>query len=98
MEPSGSTSRERLSPQELQELARRRIREGTLSCEHRPRLFAGQGRQGRCSLCDEAIGPEDIEYEVETASAAPAAQQLRFHRPCYYAWQQACESEPSESR
>jgi hypothetical protein len=87
-----------LNPQALLELALRRIREGTLTCEHRPRLFAGQGRQGRCSLCDEVIGSEDIEYEVEAVSAATAAQQLRFHRPCYYAWRQACESEPSESR
>jgi hypothetical protein len=94
MEPPGSRSHGPLNPQQLLELALRRLREGTLSREHQPRLFAGHGRQDCCSLCSEAIGPEDIEYEVETTDDGTAAQQLRFHRPCYYAWLQACGSEP----
>lgn len=97
MESTRSTGRDRLNPQQLLELALQRLREGTLSREARPRLFAGQGRQARCSLCGEPISTEDIEYEVETASTVAGGQQLRFHRPCYYAWLQACSDPGADS-
>jgi hypothetical protein len=78
------------NPQELLALALRRVREGTLTCEHPARLFAGPGRQSSCSLCSESIGSADIEYEVDVAKSASAPEPLYFHRSCYYAWMQAC--------
>jgi hypothetical protein len=83
-------SRERLNPPELLSLAIRRVREGTLACEQEARLFAGPGRQNCCALCDSAIRSEEIEYEVEAARPGASVLQLHFHRPCYYAWRQAC--------
>src|SRR5690348_3549124 len=82
-----------LNPQELLSLAVHRVREGKLACDHQARLFAGPGRHTCCSLCNVAIGVEDIEYEVEMAKGGSSRQPLSFHRPCYYAWLQACTYE-----
>ncbi len=97
MEYTAATGRDPLNPQQLLELAMQRLRDGTLSCEQRARLFAGHGRQAGCSLCGAPIGAEEIEYEVEPASAVAAEQWLHFHRPCYYAWLQACSEQGAET-
>ena len=49
-----------------------------------PRTWAGRGSGVACSSCDQPIGEQDIEYEVELQPAG--LQTLHFHFNCYQAW------------
>ena len=51
-------------------------------------LWAGQGSQQPCSLCDQPIGPEEIEYELEDPQAG-TERNYRFHLRCHAIWQLA---------
>lgn len=73
---------------ELRPIARERIANGQLTCEVLTRVWDGCGTGRLCSLCDKAIEPDELEYDIECVEAA--AQTLRFHRVCHYAWQLEC--------
>jgi hypothetical protein len=47
------------------------------------RLWGGYGSGAPCSLCDEPVRPDEVEYEVETHPSAT----LRFHQACHETWQ-----------
>ena len=74
--------------QELRPIARERIANGRLTCEVLTRVGDGCGTGRLCSLCDKPIEPDELEYEIGRVAAA--AQTLRFHRVCHYAWQLEC--------
>jgi hypothetical protein len=75
----------------LRRLARERIESGELSCERTARMWGSRGTGVRCALCGLAIGPDDVEYEVEL-SAHSAPSTLQFHLACHAIWHGACEA------
>jgi hypothetical protein len=73
---------------ELRPIARERIARGQLPREASTRFWGGFGTGQPCSLCDERIQPDEIEYEVTIEAVV---QGLRFHRVCHYAWRLECD-------
>jgi hypothetical protein len=74
---------------ELRTLARDRIRDGRLPCTAPLRMWGGQGSEAPCSLCDNRIAKQEIEYEVESF-IGEGPQIHRFHFLCHAAWQLEC--------
>jgi hypothetical protein len=73
----------------LAERARSLIASGVLQGCPLERVFAGYGEQhSECSLCGQRIEPTQVQYEVESARVNSSSA-LRFHLPCYEAWQEA---------
>lgn len=76
---------------ELGRLARRRIEAGELPCYAVTRIWGSHGSGSRCSLCDQPIRAEDIEYEISLDPVADEpASNLRFHLACHARWQAEC--------
>ena len=76
----------------LKQLAQERIESGQLPCDPAARLWGSHGSGAACALCGRPIGPDEIEYEVETRiKGAPDA--LHFHRACHSVWHTQCEGE-----
>ena len=50
----------------------------------RLRTWAGYGTGETCNGCGGSIGPQEIEYEIETAAGSNTT--LRFHFECYRDW------------
>lgn len=51
------------------------------------RMWGSHGSGAPCSLCEQPIRPEEIEYEVD---AGERAGTLRFHLTCHAVWQAEC--------
>jgi hypothetical protein len=73
---------------ELRPIARQRIANGQLPREELTGVWVSRATERLCSLCDKPIEPGEPDYEIERLAAA--AQTLRFHRVCHYAWQLEC--------
>jgi hypothetical protein len=73
---------------ELRPIARQRIANGQLPSEELTGIRHSHATGRLCSLCDQPIEPGGPDYEIEHVGAA--AQPLRFHRVCHYAWQLEC--------
>lgn len=74
--------------QELRPVARERIAKGQLPRRAPSKIWGGYGTGKPCSLCDQPIKPDEIEYEIECAEDAGHA--YRFHRVCQSIWQLEC--------
>ncbi len=72
----------------LRPIARGRIEEGVLPCEGPHKMWGGKGSGTPCSLCDQPIAPNEVEYEVELSRAA--IRRLKFHIVCESIWQLEC--------
>jgi hypothetical protein len=72
------------SEPELRRIAHARIKDGRLGCEPPIATWGGRGDEILCELCEELIGPEDIEYEVQMV--ADRGRRYRFHQLCHTAW------------
>jgi hypothetical protein len=83
-----------LSDAQLRVLAGDRIKAGRLSCKPPARTWGSRGIGEKCDLCDEPIGPGEIEYEVQLF---PDQREplYRFHIRCHAAWQKECGSTAS---
>jgi hypothetical protein len=77
-------------PEWLTNEAAARIRDGSLPQAVPPSIFAGPGRRQGCALCDHAIEPGELTYQV--ASGEPGGAPLHFHIPCFRAWESAARS------
>lgn len=76
---------------ELQRVAKERIGAGELPCHRYSRMWGSRGSGERCSLCDQAIQPDEVEYEVASATTeADGEVVLRFHLACHAIWQAEC--------
>ncbi len=73
---------------ELRKLATDRIATRVLPGEIPEHLWAGQGNGLPCSLCDQPIRSEEIEYEFESPVTG-AERTYRFHLRCHAMWQLA---------
>ncbi len=69
----------------LPALIRKRIDERTLPREDPVKVFAGYGRGARCSVCDDVIGPAQVE-----ADFVSDGRELRFHSGCFGLWEAEC--------
>ena len=78
---------------ELEQVAKERIRTGQLPCHPAARMWGSRGTGVPCSLCDRAIAPEEVEYEVAAdadGDSGHAEHILRFHLACHAIWQAQC--------
>jgi hypothetical protein len=66
------------------EIVRRKLDDGRLPLDGPVRTWAGYGRGSPCSVCEELIGPAQVEYEVESGSQGLAH---RFHVSCHALWE-----------
>lgn len=73
----------------LRELARRAIRAGKLPREKPVGTWAGHGSGASCSVCEQPIKHDDVEYEVDVAHDGnnPGLDQFRFHLRCFAVWE-----------
>jgi hypothetical protein len=74
---------------DLRERARELIREGRLPDRAPARVWGGPGSGIACSLCEQAIPANEMEYEAD-AAVAGAVHTLHFHFVCHAAWQLEC--------
>ena len=63
-----------------------KIRSGALPLPPEPpaKYYAGKGTGQRCDVCEQAITPKQLEYEVDVAGRT-----LRFHQHCLDMWRRA---------
>jgi hypothetical protein len=54
-------------------------------------MWGSRGTGVRCALCGRAIGPDEVEYEVELSTDG-AQSTLPFHLACHAIWHGACEA------
>jgi len=70
----------------LRTLARERIKRDVLPPSAHMETWGGHGNGEVCSLCDNPIGSEDIEYEM--AGVVNGTHRIyRFHLECHTAWE-----------
>jgi len=92
MRVAGMASKE----DELERVAKQRIRTGELPCHPTARMWGSHGTGALCSLCDRPIRPEEVEYEVALAADGDSGRGehvLRFHLACHAIWQAECVRE-----
>ena len=70
--------------------AREYLRAGRLPSTVPESIWAGPGTGVKCNLCEEIIGPDQIEYEFEVAEWA-----VRLHIRCHALWQLAADERSS---
>jgi ferredoxin len=60
-------------------------------------MWGSCGSGAACSLCDQPIRPEEVEYEVATPDRAAESGErvLRFHLECHAIWEAECGKEHS---
>ena len=80
----------------LRQIVKQRIDAGELPWRPGPdKLWAGKGRGGLCSACDQAIEPADNEYEIVMDENRPTGGSLLFHRRCLDIWLAECRDRAS---
>jgi hypothetical protein len=76
--------------QELRPVARERIAKGQLPRYAPSTIWGGYGSGNLCSLCDQPIERDQIEYEIEDPGEHAASSTYRFHMVCQSIWQLEC--------
>jgi hypothetical protein len=61
---------------------------GEVPCETPDAVYGGYGDGLRCSLCDERIPSNEIEFEIDL----PTGTRLRVHRRCEAIWLEECQT------
>jgi len=76
---------------ELRAIARERCARGGLPSVPPARMWVGHGSGKLCSLCDNVIQPQDVEYEYEVQDdLGAAARTCFFHLVCESIWRLEC--------
>ena len=73
----------------LRKRARELIGAGFLPCGPPMHVWGGYGSELACSLCEELIPHQEVEYELEFRGAH-STQLYRFHFLCHTAWSLEC--------
>ncbi|HEX6211694.1 MAG TPA: hypothetical protein VF136_13015 [Methylomirabilota bacterium] len=68
----------------LVEVVCRKLDDGRLPADGPVKTWAGYGRGRPCSVCDEVIGPGQVEYELESEAQGPV---YCFHVSCHAIWE-----------
>lgn len=72
----------------LRKSAREAIRAGKLPKQVPARMWGGAGAGARCTICDQPIGRDEIEFELQFASdGGYSLHSHHFHRRCFAAWE-----------
>jgi hypothetical protein len=73
----------------LREKARAAIRGGKLPSARPDRTWGGPGLGAPCSVCDQAITSDQMEFEIEFAhaSGSPGLDKFHVHIRCFAAWE-----------
>ena len=66
--------------------AERAIATGKLPSDIQARIWGGSGSGRPCSLCEEPLQPDQLEFELETGDLGD----VRFHMDCHRLWENAC--------
>ena len=74
-------------------LARKCIANGRLPRAVPASVWAGVGSREKCSLCEQTIEPEQVEYELKGFGGAI----FHFHMRCHAIWQLAADDRVSGS-
>ena len=69
----------------LKHMAHQRLEAGELPNDRLARTWAGPGEGQACSVCDEPIEVEQVEYEVDVPDGE-AFRTYRFHLVCHQIW------------
>lgn len=77
---------------ELYARARELIGNGRLPCATPVGIWGGYGSGLLCSLCNEVIQRDQVEYEIEF-ECGDGRKTYRFHFLCHAAWQVECARE-----
>lgn len=73
----------------LRERVARLLGDGDLPRLVPPRVMAGHGDGSTCDICGDAIGLDDVEYDVECQ--ARHNKILRLHLHCHDVWRSLSE-------
>ena len=84
-----------LPESELRLRAIERIDDGRLPCVFATRIDAGYGTGVVCNLCDQAIAPDKIEYDITEPKNGRC---MHFHFACHAVWQRECGRRLKDSR
>jgi len=72
----------------LRERARAKIRRGALPADAETRVWAGPGLGLPCAVCEQPIGGDELEYELQFARGPlQPPERYRVHGRCHAAWQ-----------
>lgn len=76
----------------LRQKARKAIRDRKMPRRYPERLWGGPGTGARCTICDEPVGTDDIEFELEfpTGDDRRGDGNPRVHTRCFSEWESAC--------
>lgn len=76
----------------LRQKARQAIRDRKMPRRYPERLWGGPGTGARCAICDEPMGPDDIEFELEfpRSDDHPGQGNPHVHTRCFSEWEVAC--------
>lgn len=67
--------------------AREVLRAGKLPHSKPKRMWGGQGSGACCALCSEAVGVEELGFELEFASEENGGDNQHLHLRCFAAWE-----------
>ena len=70
--------------------AREAIGTGALPSKASTRVFGGPGSGQRCALCQQAIGQEELEFELVFALNGVQPRTHHLHVHCFVAWEREC--------
>jgi hypothetical protein len=73
---------------ELRSCVLQRIEDGRLPVMLSTTISAGYGRGAKCAVCDQAIAPDKVEYDVYDLRDRQG--RLHFHLACHVVWQREC--------
>jgi hypothetical protein len=73
----------------LRRRIRQSIREGRLPARPAQQLWGGPGSGKECSACGQAVGPQELELELEIAEATAESVSTRVsvHPRCLHLWE-----------
>ena len=65
---------------------RARLASRLLPCGPAHQVFGGLGTQAICICCDQRIGSDQIEFEVELKTGGGTTRKLMMHSLCFRLW------------
>jgi hypothetical protein len=84
-----------LPENELRLRVLQRIDDGRLRCVLSTKIDAGYGTGEQCEVCDQAIAPDKVEYDITDPHSG---ERLHFHFACHAVWQRECARRLKDSR
>jgi hypothetical protein len=73
----------------LRDKARTAVKQGKLPARRPDRTWGGPGVGAMCTICETAIGKDDMEFEIQFAhdGSDPGLDKFHVHIRCFAAWE-----------